>query len=1067
MRKLNLKLLRDIGRNKLQFIAVIVIVAVGISFFIGLLSSYNNLRYSIDKPYEDLNFADIWLSTSYIDRDTYRELLAKVDGINSFEVRLLLEEPVVFGVDSNETITAWIISIPDDSEPSINKLLLVDGEYGGEGYYVLVERGFANHHGLRVGDTVYFKTGDGYIPFNISGIVISPEYLWPAKSILEHMPDILRRWGVYYMPQSVMDEVFDVGGVANNAVIKVDSGVDIDDVASRLDSIFSGYGVKEIVPRDVQPSNYIITLMVDSLRSLAIGIPIFFLTISAVATFIVLSRIIQMQTPIIGLFLGLGYNRRDIVLHYFKYALVIGLLGSVSGVALGILFSYPITEIFATQISLPIIYTRIDLVTIVVGVLLSLVFVCSSGVYTAFRVSRLHPAESMRYSGMDVGRAPRLRFRRIFSNMSNTVRMPIRNMIRRWSRSIYTVIGLALSFSLIVIPLSFYDSMDYSINQFFGDIQKYDLKVFFTKSYNVSVVDDIVGLDGVDSVEPFIESYIRIDLGGEKESVVVRGIVEGSRLYGLKYIDGGGGSGAYLSRAFLTNPNISIGENITLDLKPVNSLYWLYINESRDAMYNETLGLLIDMRSNILDSKDSLTELYSGIHMARDNVGNLTQFIYGVPSLYISTWVRILNNMKVSEADTVDVYVVNQLAANMTREALSNITSFGGVDSELLNNYLGLYVNIWNSSFTERTLPIDDLLREPYNRGMNVLNETLSISMASGLLPETYTDLINYIIPVFNLSNWGDEDLINNATLDIFINMSGYQGSLKVLNEALSIPPGEIDNFIYRVIVDGLSESLPKEYGDWVGDIVETILSNGDLTRLVDRIVDTALSEYIVENPPPPLEYSVEVAGYVDDPAGLVIYLSFGELQRILSLSGGTSGVLIKLEPGADEDIIKSRLYRDYDVLYIESTEDIERDWVNMLQLYTGFVGIISLFGGVIATTVIYNTMSINVRERISEYATMRTLGFKVGEIGWILLLEHIILVVIAILVGIPISIYGAGYFLGLYNSEFFSFDVVIYSSTYLLAGAILLVVLLLTTLVALHQIRRIDLPRIIKELSV
>jgi ABC-type antimicrobial peptide transport system permease subunit len=235
---------------------------------------------------------------------------------------------------------------------------------------------------------------------------------------------------------------------------------------------------------------------------------------------------------------------------------------------------------------------------------------------------------------------------------------------------------------------------------------------------------------------------------------------------------------------------------------------------------------------------------------------------------------------------------------------------------------------------------------------------------------------------------------------------------------------------------------------------------------LTESIVGELFENIIENHPPPPQESTLPVKGFVDDPAGLVIYLPIEEVQEMISMTNMTTGIFIEVNDNYNINIVKNKVYREFEVLYIEATEETILDWKNMLQLYTGFISVISVFGVIISSTIIYNTMTINVRERIKEYATMRTMGIRIREVINILSLEHLIMILLGSLVGIPISIYASKYFLGLYNSDFFSFDAVIYPVSYLFALFVLLLVLLLTLGSAYLTIKKIDLPRIIKESS-
>jgi putative ABC transport system permease protein len=98
------------------------------------------------------------------------------------------------------------------------------------------------------------------------------------------------------------------------------------------------------------------------------------------------------RTREIGVRMAVGARRGDILLQFLVEALIISLVGGAFGLLLGMMFADLLDKIlmgmFRTEITLNVVATALITITIV-GVI--------SGIYPAFKASRLDPVEALRY----------------------------------------------------------------------------------------------------------------------------------------------------------------------------------------------------------------------------------------------------------------------------------------------------------------------------------------------------------------------------------------------------------------------------------------------------------------------------------------------------------------------------------------------------------------------------------------------------------------------------------------------------------------------------------------------
>ncbi|MFQ5805997.1 MAG: ABC transporter permease [Phycisphaerae bacterium] len=98
------------------------------------------------------------------------------------------------------------------------------------------------------------------------------------------------------------------------------------------------------------------------------------------------------RTREIGVRMAVGARRGDILLQFLVEALIISLVGGTFGLLLGIMFADLLDKIlhgmFRTEITMNVVITALATIT-VVGVV--------SGIYPAFKASRLDPVDALRY----------------------------------------------------------------------------------------------------------------------------------------------------------------------------------------------------------------------------------------------------------------------------------------------------------------------------------------------------------------------------------------------------------------------------------------------------------------------------------------------------------------------------------------------------------------------------------------------------------------------------------------------------------------------------------------------
>jgi len=124
---------------------------------------------------------------------------------------------------------------------------------------------------------------------------------------------------------------------------------------------------------------------------------------------------------------------------------------------------------------------------------------------------------------------------------------------------------------------------------------------------------------------------------------------------------------------------------------------------------------------------------------------------------------------------------------------------------------------------------------------------------------------------------------------------------------------------------------------------------------------------------------------------------------------------------------------------------------------------ILSLFAGVIAFGVVYNSARISLSERDRELASLRVLGFTRGEIAYILIGELAFLTLLSIPLGFGLgAIAGAGIVKSL-QTDMYQLPFVLGGNTLSLAAVIVLAASVVSSLIIYRRLYKLDLIAVLK----
>ena len=541
MSALNHKLWRTIINTKGQFIAVAMVVAMGIAVYIGVATAYHNLNASKEKFYHDRNFADYYFHVVKAPEQVTKQI-ANIPGVAGVTGRI--QKDVALINDFNHRATARLTGYTLPVEYEINSLELLTGRFfAAEGaavrpgeqtrtgdIEVLVDPQYAEGNRLAYGDTVSIVAEGKTVPLTVVGTATGPEFVYLMKDAGTLLPDPTA-FGIIMLSQERAEEILNLKGQINQVLVTLVPGADEERVADQVEDVLEPYGNLISYPREQQLSNAMLQAELDGLRSVARYMPAIFLGIAAAIQFIIVSRMVRAQRLQIGILKALGYRSRQVILHYTGYAVLVALCGAILGMLLGLLLSSVMSQAFALYFNLPANIGTVNTRSIGIGFALSIGISILAGLIACRNIVKINPAEAMHPEPPKSGAKTLLEgWLWLWRRLDTGWKMSIRSAARNRGRFGVTLVGVVFAVGMLVVSLFTLDAVDYMIDKHFYQNQRYDYLIRFTAPVKASELLNIERIEGVQKAEPLLEVPVRINYHGQSEDDTVTGLVPGTSL---------------------------------------------------------------------------------------------------------------------------------------------------------------------------------------------------------------------------------------------------------------------------------------------------------------------------------------------------------------------------------------------------------------------------------------------------------------------------------------------------------------------------------------------------------
>ena len=496
-----------------------------------MLGTYANLETAKDDFYRQCTMADFWIDIKKAPVAQAKNL-STLPGIAEISQRIVF--PVIVDLEKvAQPISGQAVSIPDVQRPGINSIVLRSGSYfsGDERDEVILSEKFAQARDLQPGMSIHLILNGQRKKLMIVGTAISAEhvYLAPPGGFMSDPGN----YGLFYLKQTFAEDIFGFEGACNSIVgtFTPYGKKQEQTLFLRMTKNLDPFGVFAITPLKDQFSNLSLNSEMGGLKTLSTMLPIMFLSVAALVLNVLMTRMAKQQRTIIGTLKALGYFNREILYHFLKFGLTVGILGALAGCALGYWMSGGMNSMYKAFFSFPRLLNYAYPAVMILAVIISLIFAALGTIRGVRCVIRLNPAESMREAAPETAGAIILeRLTSFWQSLSLWWQIILRGMFRNKTKTLIGIFAAVMGSALVLLSFGFTNSMNYMVDFQFSKVLISNFDIGLKDGVDDKAVAEILRLPGVTHAEPVFTVPCTFYNDNHHKKGAISGLVQGAAL---------------------------------------------------------------------------------------------------------------------------------------------------------------------------------------------------------------------------------------------------------------------------------------------------------------------------------------------------------------------------------------------------------------------------------------------------------------------------------------------------------------------------------------------------------
>ena len=581
------KAFRDFWQERARTALVVLAIALGISAFAAILSSYAILTRELDQGYLATNPASAVLRVDSADDDLIKAILENPE-VSDAEPRRTISGQIKAGPVQWRNLILFVVH--DYGNIRVSKLVPESGAWPPATGEILIERDAFQVAKANIGDAVIVKTANGVEqPLVISGRVHD---VGQAQARMENI--------VYgYINLATLAQLGEEPRLNQINLLVAKNRFDeahIKHVVSDVEALIKSRGhdvLRVDIPRPGKhPHSDLTGVMLLAMSSFGL----FVLVLSGILVINLLTAMMASQVRQIGVMKAIGGTHWQIMRIYFVQALFLGIAALIVSVPLGVLGSRALCRSMAVFLNFDInsfavpfwVYLLVALIGIAAP-LIAAGYPIWRGTATPVRVALSDFGLSQTNFGASV-------FDRAVARIGGTfslIALAIRNSFRRRARLVLTLLTLTAGGLFFMAALNVRSSMINTLDHVFA-ARKSDLTVSLARVYEVEKIQKAVSnTPGVSRAE----GWFTTEASHDDLRLAIVALPPDTQLLEFDIIDGrkltAGDTDAIVINNALAgrDPKMRVGESVTLRIDS-DEKTWRIVGLAREAFSPTPIGYI-------------------------------------------------------------------------------------------------------------------------------------------------------------------------------------------------------------------------------------------------------------------------------------------------------------------------------------------------------------------------------------------------------------------------------------------------------------------------------------------
>ena len=513
MSKLKKKMFRDIKLNKSQFIAIFLMVFLGVLVYGGVRSYMDGMINTAEVFYRENNLEDLNVVGNNFSKDDL-EKIKNMENVNDAERKLTITGTMEYKEDR-------FLQLNFIEENKISKFYVMDGEgFDVNKSGVWLDNFYAQNNDLKVGDTIKIKYDGETLEEKIVGLINVPDHVYDVKDESELFPNhenygfaymSINEFPEHYVKKTVMEKmnvtdeaIFDMYVkdfnykdylIFNYIIIDVNGEENKDSVKANIENnVESALAVSDIK----DSASY--SVYQGEIEEGETYVGIFsglFLLIAILSVITTMTRVVKKQRIQIGTLKALGFKKRKITMHYVGYGFWISLFSAIAGlIAAPLLIGNIFIGMEMKYFQIPNGKAAVDSSSFLVAAII--VLIISLVTYLTCRSElKESPAETLREEMPKVkSKSLNITSKGIFKNMKFASKWNFRDVLRNKTRTLMGLVGIVGCTMILVCAFGMFDTLHNFIDWQFDDLYNFNYKLSLNEGYSSEKFNEITSKYG-------------------------------------------------------------------------------------------------------------------------------------------------------------------------------------------------------------------------------------------------------------------------------------------------------------------------------------------------------------------------------------------------------------------------------------------------------------------------------------------------------------------------------------------------------------------------------------------